>query len=295
MATPDTPDAGKINVASDTRKTVKAIITPEAAYEWLTRAKFDTEKMRLSDDAPFRNRRFQRRHAERLSEDVKNNLWQDNEEPFRFLKNGILGDGYHRAAAVWLAGRAIVAPVSLGFTKAEIETVDTGKTRTFQDVLTMDGVPSAMQVAATAKLIYNIEKGTILQSGHQVSHSLLKRVIRKHSHIPDSVRLVQRTPFLQPLSVFAGIHCIAWESSPKKADFWMTELQEGTNLTKDSPVLQLRNRALGATRGTRERLRQVEWTALAIKSWNAYRRGESLRTLQWRSKGPGAEEFPEFA
>ena len=70
----------------------------------------------------------------------------------------------------------------------------------------------------------------------------------------------------------------------------------GEEARRDDPAYVLRERLIRtplAELGTRER--QMTRFALMIKSWNAFRAGESLqmRDLRWAAAGRGADAFPE--
>jgi len=58
-----------------------------------------------------------------------------------------------------------------------------------------------------------------------------------------------------------------------------------------SPVGLLRKRLINNMRGTM-RLGQKEYTALVLKAWNMYRRGETAKTLSYKPGGAHPEEYP---
>ena len=74
------------------------------------------------------------------------------------------------------------------------------------------------------------------------------------------------------------------------ADF-LKKVETGEDLKPGHPVLALRRRLLSDMRSLKK-MREVEYNALIIKAWNAYRTGEDIQVLSWKGGGASPELFP---
>jgi hypothetical protein len=81
-----------------------------------------------------------------------------------------------------------------------------------------------------------------------------------------------------------------------KLQGWLHILATGLEADRDNPAYQLRERLIRGFEtqsGTREK--QLERFSLMIKSWNLYRKGETvpMRDFRWRGFGKDPEPFPK--
>lgn len=242
------------------------------------------------------NRRVNRALVERYATDMRNGDWsEENGETIKVGRDGTLLDGQHRLSAVVESGQAVRFLVVRNVDADALSTVDTGKSRSFGDVLHMRGQANARRVAATAKYVWHYENGSMLSSGRAVSHALLLDVLEAHPGLPDAVEEVHDyRPSLQPASVLAFVYALAKEKHPRRAAQWLAQVQEGEGLTKTNAAWHLRERLLHARsgRGAREQLRIPYVAALVTKSWNASLANEDIRRLDWTTEGRNAEPFP---
>jgi hypothetical protein len=258
-------------------------ITPKAAEELLGR------NVEL-------NRRINRALVERYAIDMKNGDWsEENGETIKIGRDGTLLDGQHRLSAVVESGQTVRFLVVRNVGQDALATVDTGKSRSFADVLHMHGQANSRRVAAAAKYVWHYENGTMLRSGHAVSHALLGKVLEEHPDLPAAVEQVHEyRPSIQPASVLAFVYGLAKEKHPRRAAQWLAMVQEGEGLKKSDAVWHLRERLLHARsgRGAQEQLRIPYVAALMIKAWNATLDNDAVRKLDWTSEGRSAEEYP---
>lgn len=77
----------------------------------------------------------------------------------------------------------------------------------------------------------------------------------------------------------------------KKADAFWTAFVSGENLNRQSPIYCLRERFI-KSKSAVAKLPMDIMVALGIKAWNAYRKGETRRSIAY---DPSREEFPQFA
>ena len=72
---------------------------------------------------------------------------------------------------------------------------------------------------------------------------------------------------------------------------FLKKVETGEDLKPGHSVLALRRRLLSDMRSLKK-MREVEYNALIIKAWNAYRNGEDIQVLSWKGGGASPELFP---
>lgn len=260
-------------------------VTPEMAQRWL--------------ETMGPNRRLNEANVERLEMDMSKGNWFDNGDPIRFDRKGRLRDGQHRLQALVRASKTLSFHVIRNLDEKALQIVDTGKQRSFGDTLAMREGPNAVgatlarKIAATAKMVWHYDHGSILSSGQAVSHSELELTLRKHRDLPSAVEAVAAGT-VQPHALLAFVYTLAAEIAPRKARQWLTQVQEGENLRKGMPAYELRTILIGQRgSGAKQQLRGPFLAALIVQSFNAFNRGDRTTVLEWRrTKKTADEPFP---
>ena len=116
-------------------------VSPELAYEWLKR-NTNNRKLKLSE-------------AIKHAKEIKLDNWECNHQPVAFDYNGNLIDGQHRLYGVIKAEKSISIRATINCPPESMKTVDTGKSRSNADMLTLSGHKNASRKAATIKQILN--------------------------------------------------------------------------------------------------------------------------------------------
>ena len=278
--------ASATSFAPDVRAEVVEV-TPALAQEWL--------------ETMGPNRHLNEANVTRLAGDMAKGNWFDNGDPIRFDRKGRLRDGQHRLQALIRSGKAFSFHVIRNLDDKALQIVDTGKQRSFGDMLAMrEGAHAvapglARKIAATAKMVWHYEHGSILSSGQAVSHPELELTLRKHKGLPGAVEEVAEGA-VQPHAVLAFVYALAAEIAPRKARQWLTQVQEGESLRKGMPAYELRSILIGQRgAGGKQQLRGPFLAALVVQSFNAFNRGDKVVVLEWRrTKRTADEPFPEI-
>ena len=252
-------------------------VTPALAEDW------------LATTGP--NRPVHVPTVERYAADMRAGRWQLNGDRVRFDANGALRDGRHRLSAVVASGVAVPMEVARGLSEDAVQTIDTGRSRSFADALHIESVANARALASVAKWLWRYEAGAMTGRARTPSHAELREVVARYPGVHDAVREVQRSKEFQPHAVLAFVYTVAKSHMPRKALQWLEALQEGEHLTRSHPVWHLR-RKLGGRQALTKPLRPLEVAALAAKSWNAFAANEEVTGLTWTESGPKAEAFP---
>lgn len=252
-------------------------VTPALAEQW------------LATTGP--NRPVHAPTVERYAADMRAGRWHLNGDRVRFDASGALRDGRHRLSAVVLSGATVPMELARGLSEDAVQTVDTGRSRSFADALHIENVANARALASVAKWLWRYEAGAMTGRSRTPSHAELREVVARYPGVHDAIREVQRSKEFQPQAVLAFVYAVAKSHMPRKAAQWLEALQEGENLTRAHPVWHLR-RKLGGRQALTAPLRPLEVAALAAKSWNAFAANEDVTGLSWTDAGPKAEPFP---
>lgn len=126
------------------------VITPEAAQTLL--------------QTNVNNRNLSRRRVEMYANDIKRGMWKLTGDTIKLAKNPKTGeirliDGQHRLHAIVAAGMPIQTVVATGLQEDAFSVIDRGKTRTYNDVLSMSNVKNANTVASVVRPIIALEAG----------------------------------------------------------------------------------------------------------------------------------------
>ncbi|RGL48554.1 hypothetical protein DXC54_07885 [Bifidobacterium longum] len=89
-----------------------------------------------------------------FAREIRNGEWRFNGEAIKFGKDGRLLDGQHRLLAVIAADKPLTTLVIRGLEDETQQTMDSGKTRTLGDVLTLRGEKNSTQLASLARAVY---------------------------------------------------------------------------------------------------------------------------------------------
>jgi len=245
------------------------------------------------------NRRINKRKRTMLAQQMSDGQFENTGEPIIFSEEGILNNGQHRLLAVIDADAVIDLDVRFGIPRRMFTKTDTGTARTGGDVMTIRGVRHGSQISQAVRLLVLYERGLPKSVREFVSNDEINSAFERWQ---DIEQVVARTFQLNiPTAVrstplFATAYLASRSTGKSKLDAWLGTLATGlpdSELGRDDPSYQLRERLMrGIEAATREGL--LERFALMIKSWNLYRKGETvpMREFRWRGTGKAAEPFP---
>lgn len=260
-----------------------ATITPDLAREWLKRN--------------TRNRVLNERRVRALADAMQRGEWHENGDAIRFSASGVLLDGQTRLAAVVESRTSIRSLVAEGLPDEAQITMDVGARRTFAAVLQIQGVKHAGHIAALARMVFDYETGQIRSHERPPSHTQLQAVVDKNlADLEVSLKVAKSIRRQLPMSVTVlGVaHWLFRQIDEEDCSFFFDRIRDGQGLVEGDPVLVLRKRVLiDATNERNQKLKPFHLLALLIKAWNAYRMGEQLNNLRWRTGGARPEPFPE--
>jgi len=265
-------------------------ITPAMAQAWLDRGGV--------------NRKPSERAIQKLMWAIQLGEWDMTGETIKLDKDGKVRDGQHRLHAIIRAGIAVDNIVVRGISESAFDKIDTGKSRSMADVISIHGHAQSIAKATAARGLMLIEQTGRLSSGRSrvgsiplPSNAAGLAYIEAHPEVDEGIRLANKVRILGGFVGGTGLWAMPlamfWRISPEQTEVFVDHLVEGANLEKGSPILRLRNSYQGKGRDwhavgeSRERL-----VAITIKAWNHWRRDEVVQQISWHSTGRGAEKFP---
>ena len=253
-------------------------ITPELAAQW------------LKDAAP--NRRIRPDFIRQLVSDITTGRWILNGAPIRFDGFGRVVDGQHRLAAIAKSGVTVTSVIIAGITPDAQETIDEGLARKFADVLRMRGEKYYAVLAAATAWVEHYKAGTLSNGrGNRISTTQLAARLAATPELRLGVEWARTAGEDCPLygSLSALLYVVFGELSREDRSEFLSALATGEALDAEHPVLVLRQALLRAVQKSVNKPHPRVQVAWAIKAWNAFRAGESIKILKW---APWKEEFP---
>lgn len=261
------------------------MVDPDIATEWLAHN--------------THNRPARKAAVAAYAADMAAGDWRWTGDPIRRAEDGTILDGQHRLMAVVESGVTLPFLVLTGLPVEAQENIDAGVPRKFQDVLALRGEASASSLAAIVRKVHDWENGhrqARSGSNTKATHAQLSRTLEAHPELRDLQRasgnLTQNWKDM-PASlvglawwVFAGI-------DQEDADFFFARLADGQNLAAGDPIYELRKQLASVRDNVKGERSQRYMLALTIKAWNAYRRGDKIGLLKFRTGGARPEQFPE--
>lgn len=253
------------------------------------------------------NRRLSDQRVNYLSKQMLDDLWVFDGSPIKFNVDGELVDGQHRLWAVIESGKTFKFLVVRGVPRQAMATMDTGKSRSFSDILTLEDatLTQITAIAAVINVLYRWDvglRGSALVSGHSnnvVPNAVLldyfrenrERVIevtREANSLHHKVRGITTTALAVAIWVFSAI-------DEADSQYFFLRLSDGMGLQEGNPILALRSyisRVVAQSLNGRQSVPVDLAVALMLKAWNAYRTGDEIKILSYRRGGSNPEQFP---
>jgi len=263
-------------------KITQVTITPEAANDLL---KLNTM-----------NRPMSKTHLSHLTAMLLRGEWVENGDAIRISKCGKLIDGQHRLLAVIKSGTEHKFLVARQLDSDVFDVLDTGKSRSASDVLSIDGFYQPELYASLSKRIIEYKNGVLdgVVSGGD-KHSVRKKSFTGKTTNTDVLEfsrnndLVEHVKFgakaykelpLYSKTDYAFLHWMFNSISETDCRVFFEKLVGGVNLSKTDPILLLRNKMIENIASSIKFSSKMK-TALTFKTWNHFREGNEMKILQY--------------
>lgn len=253
------------------------VITPTLAKILLTH--FNDNNRPVSDT-----------NVSNLVKEMVNEKWLVNGETITFNELGDMTNGQHRLRALIKADVTLLLLVVTGLKSETFATIDSGRKRTTSDVLAYAGVLSSKNSASLCKFIYGFKEGKYGAHKNVSARTLNNTAILGYYNSLDDVEINSSVNFGQTFSkkangiitptVLGGIYYILNEVNREKSNEFLTKLCTGDNLTKNSPILALRNRLIKAKIDNTYHLTSDMLVKNIIYCWEKFVNGENVKVIK---------------
>ncbi len=305
MSTGTSANRGMVRTAAGQAKRKAAAVKAAAAPRrprTLSPAQLSvTEELVMPEEAALylevnrRQRSIRDAQVDKYADDMRNGRWQLNGSTIVFDRDGNLIDGQHRLWACFQAETPFRTLVARNADPEAFMTIDTGMPRPATDVFTIAGEANVGALSAATRLLWRYNTNRIGEPNSRrdkVSPQELLAYLDKHPRMRDSVERVGHIPNLKRLMTATGAafaHYLLVGAAGDAAEAFLLRLGRGDQLEPDSPIFRARE-AMVNSFGKRANGRSEWAVAIAIKAWNAYRKGKRVKVVAWSATKN--EEFP---
>lgn len=236
----------------------------------------------LLDHNPI-NRPVSRLNSADLANDITSGRFLFNGESIVVSNTGTLLDGQHRCQQVVATGTPIETVIVFGPREAARFTIDTGKSKTVSNFLSMKGKLYTRELGAAASYILQWRARSIIGMGRlDASQRPTKAEILSAAEEFKALEIsVQFTSgarkTIKSHAILAFCHYVFWHRvSREAADAFILALIDGDGLRKGNPAHYCRNRLINMGREYDSHSR----AELIFKCWNADRLGTQINHLK---------------
>lgn len=257
------------------------LVTPQLAAEWLKR-----------NDC---NRRPRERTIAKYATDMRSGDWvPEAADPIRRAPDGTLLDGQHRLMAVIEAGVSIWMLVVNDVDPSAQAVMDTGMNRNYADQIRMKGKQNHTTLAAVLRWVVLWERGERIIAGTvPPTHKEMETALAAYPELENSTHfaVVAARQLRLPPAVFAMAHWLFGRLDKAEANWFLSRVADGTELTADHPAYAFRERVRRDREARRKVPNHVHLALLTI-AWNAYRDQRPLTKLQLPKSGLTSGNYP---
>lgn len=241
------------------------------------------------------NRSLNQKRVKALAKAIERDEWMLTGDPIRFDSDGRLIDGQHRLHACLVSALPIKSLVIRGLDPAVFKVIDTGKSRTAGDVLSIMGYASGARLAVAAKVYYGLAVGyplsIINKSYNGLTNAQTIKVVEATPGLVERVRQFHSPDFrlvrCGPRAIYTAVAEATYQGVPGKAASFWEGVISGVGLQKGDPALALRDKMLRA-RTLDVKPQHWQWVGWIVAAWNAHLDGRKVTQLLIKGRTPQA-------
>lgn len=239
---------------------------------------------------------------EAIKKAILSGQWVLNGATIVFDEDGILRDGQNRLRACVATNMPIDTIVARCIPHSAQITMDSGVKRSLADFLKMEGYKNYNIVGAIGKMLYRSDSYGLENSftmptiGKDTVQTYFEYIKENHDErIEPLVTPCKSVQRVYP-GIMNGTTGILFDQFRKAGeDNFTVFVQQLTNQRAACmSVLLLQNHLRKNSDSKQGKMPQRMIAALIIKTWNAYMRGDDIKTLRFTQGGANPESFPEI-
>lgn len=241
-----------------------------------------------------RNRRIRPDTVKKYARDMEADRWQISGEAIKFAPDGTLLDGQHRLAAIISSGATVPLLVVRGIAPEAQRVMDTGRSRTASDALSIRGERHTSVLAASARLALGFDADAPNPTNYEATHGEIERFVDLNPGLRAAAEFasqVARRTDCPPTMVAYSFWRMAQLDRDDAVAFWVAAADK-VGLSAGDPVIAMTNRFAEARRN-RERLSKRAYASVIFRCWNYRRSNKTLRLVKINSPAGGLIPIPE--
>jgi hypothetical protein len=246
------------------------------------------------------NRTLSFRKVNQYVDDILNDNWLSNSgEGISFDWNGNLINGQHRLNAIIKANKSVSMYVFTNCDPQSFKYIDTAKSRSAGDVLSIDGVKNSNHTAAIITSYYYLKnKYTGIDAGHRselklTNFKILDLYQKNQDFYNSTINYITASCAkfnrIVTSSLLGGVYCMFYEKDPQIAKMFIDELVGYSPKTHNSTILLAE--VLLKNKISTKKLPASYLIAYFYKAWNSYRLKKDIKLLKYN---PENDSFPEI-
>lgn len=255
-------------------------ITPDIAAEYLT--------------ANTRNRKLHKARLAGMIEDMAKGRWQLSVNAITFDCGGVLLNGQHTLTAIVRSGMAQRLIVCRNWPTEAQDVMDSGSARNLADALNLAGIPNCKPVAAAIRSLNTYQRYGKLTSSNLYRAATTSELQQEFVDHPGLLKYVAShgpIPGLSAGMYGAALYLFSLASEEDALEFDRL-LRTGDGLYVGHPIHTLRERIVRDQAVTHSNLMPIVKSVFLVRTWNAWRTGESLTRLQFKTGGARPDRHP---
>lgn len=225
--------------------------------------------------------------VKRYAKAMKDGKWHFNGEPIIIASDDSLLDGQHRLQAIIASGLPQPMIMVKGVNKNAYKTIDVGKKRSAADALATydkDYTKHRAIIAAAITTISHFKNWSYDEHARSnvMYHEDVIDFLEKNKKLLKSVGFIapmSGAKKLAPYSCLVALHFLFSQKDNALSQDFFNKLNSGEGLSKNHPVLLLRNR-LVEIRHAGGVFRSREVIPYLVKAWELLRRNEAVERLR---------------
>jgi hypothetical protein len=265
-------------------------ITPELAEHYLSKrptATSEVKQRNISDTL-----------VDRYAEDMRHEQWPFTGDPVRFSSLGELFDGQHRLKSVTQSGTAEMMIVIRGLLPDTFAVFDTGRARSFVDVLTSMGITNVAMAAGVTRRVFYWMRGNYGVAnigrvpnppflGVSASPSMLLETFKTFkTEIQAAGRRggafkAQFAPKTAAPAVVGFVYMVLSRIDLDRAELFFHELEKGpAQVGPEYPIAVLRKRLNAHLSPAESAAPDWVWIHFFFRTWNEWYAANSMGALR---------------
>lgn len=232
------------------------------------------------------NRPIRRSDIEEIKKSLMDGTFAYTHQGIAFDIRGVLQDGQQRLTAIFESGIPALMQVSVGMPVENFDVVDTGRKRSYGDVLYKDGFHNVNKLGAQCRLIYLYDQK--MPYNQKVPNAAVRQIATDAGEalIEATAVGVNLYKAFKLIATPAAVGTyLLWREVGKENELcqeFIRGLLTGANLKDGDPRLVFRNMIMNTAKQKGKR-HPMEHLALFLKTWNLYASGVTDRQLvSWR-------------